>query len=307
MKLSKYIHLTYSQENLIDFLVEHHLLVATMNCDNCKEIIDLNEETLLFVCKKKTITEKENNKKSLNAICNFKRSATKGTWFDRLDTDLQIICRLTAYFVMVPRTRQKFLRYETGLSVPTINEWIKYCREVCVYWAKKRSQKLGGPGMTVEIDGAKIGRRKGCDVTKKIKGDWIYGGFERETRRIFIVPVEVGTKESLLKTIKEWINPGTSIVTYFWKTYNCVNDKSFKSLKRKHSYKFIDPKADKIADDTHIREIESCWREVRAHMPRPASYSLQCFSEYLFKRVNELDVRIETFFDIIAEMYPPKR
>jgi len=42
-------------------------------------------------------------------------------------------------------------------------------------------------------------------------------------------------------------------------------------------------------------------------MPRPASYSLQCFSEYLFKRVNELDVRIETFFDIIAEMYPPKR
>jgi len=106
--------------------------------------------------------------------------------------------------------------------------------------------------MTVEIDGAKIGRRKGCDVTKKIKGDWIYGGFERETRKIFIVPVEVGTKESLLKTIKEWINPGTSIVTHFWKAYNCLNDKSFKSLKRKHSYKFIDPKTDKIADGKYI-------------------------------------------------------
>ncbi|EGI63791.1 hypothetical protein G5I_07826 [Acromyrmex echinatior] len=34
---------------------------------------------------------------------------------------------------MVPRTRQKFLRYETGLSVPTINEWIKYCREKCIH------------------------------------------------------------------------------------------------------------------------------------------------------------------------------
>lgn len=107
--------------------------------------------------------------------------------------------------------------------------------------------------MTVEIDGAKIGRRKNCDVTKKIKGDWIYGGFERETRRIFIVPAETGTKESLLKTIKEWILPGTSIVSHFWKAYNCLNDRGFKSLKRKHSYKFVDPKTDKIADGKYIK------------------------------------------------------
>ncbi|KYN01319.1 hypothetical protein ALC62_07938 [Cyphomyrmex costatus] len=252
MRLSKYIHLTYSKENLIDFLIEHGLLAATSNCDNCKEIIDLNEETLSFTCKRKHVIQKE-HKKSIQAICNFKKSATEGTWFDKIDTDLEIICRLTAYFVMVPRTRLKFLRYETGLAIPVLNEGIKSCREVCVYWAQKNSQKLGGLGHTIEIDGAKIARRKNCDVTKKIKGNWVYGGFERKTKKIFIVPVEIGTKEALLQTIKEWVLPGTNIVSHFWKFYNCLNDKSYKNLKRKHSYKFIDPKRDKITNGKYIQ------------------------------------------------------
>ena len=64
-------------------------------------------------------------------------------------------------------------------------------REVCVFWLEKCSQVLGGPGVVVEIDEAKFGRRKynrGC----VIDGTWVFGGFERGSKNCFLVRVVNG-------------------------------------------------------------------------------------------------------------------
>ena len=66
-----------------------------------------------------------------------------------------------------------------------------------MFWAEKRSEKLGGPGRTVEIDEAKIGRRK-YNRGRLIKGQWIFGGYERDSKKIFIVPVEDRTGRNTL-------------------------------------------------------------------------------------------------------------
>ena len=50
--------------------------------------------------------------------------------------------------------------------------------------------KLGGPGMIVEIDEAKFGRRKyhrGCLVD----GHWVLGGVERGTDNVFLSVVQM--------------------------------------------------------------------------------------------------------------------
>jgi len=65
-----------------------------------------------------------------------------------------------------------------------------------VFWAEKHSEKLGGPGR-IEIDEAKIGKRK-YNRGRLVKGHWIFGGYERESKKIFIVPVEDRTEETLL-------------------------------------------------------------------------------------------------------------
>ena len=35
-----------------------------------------------------------------------------------------------------------------------------FCREVCLHWGVKRSKKLGGENVTVQINEAKIGKCK---------------------------------------------------------------------------------------------------------------------------------------------------
>ncbi|KMQ87177.1 putative transposase-like protein [Lasius niger] len=60
--------------------------------------------------------------------------------------------------------------------------------KVCVYWAESHSEKIGGEGIIVKIDEAKIGKRK-YNRGRLIDGKWIFGGFERNSKKMFIVPV----------------------------------------------------------------------------------------------------------------------
>ena len=111
-----------------------------------------------------------------------------------------------------------------------------------MFWAEKHSEKLGGPERIVEIDEAKIGKRK-YNRGRLVKGHWIFGGYERESKKIFIVPVEDRTETTLLACIKEWILPGTTIVSDCWKSYNCLSNEGFQHLTVNHSYNFVDPES----------------------------------------------------------------
>jgi len=48
--------------------------------------------------------------------CKLKKGAKVGTWFSKSNVDVSIICRFTAYFVMLPLSCQKLLVFDTGLS-----------------------------------------------------------------------------------------------------------------------------------------------------------------------------------------------
>jgi len=114
---------------------------------------------------------------------------------------------------MLRPPRQEDLEEELGIFSTTVVDWFSFCREViyfniahlyfiylhilllflylqvCAYWADKSSKKLGDPALTVEIDEAKIDHRK-YNRGRLLKGNWIFGGYERESKKIFIVPVE---------------------------------------------------------------------------------------------------------------------
>jgi transposase-like protein len=164
-----------------------------------------------------------------------------------------------------------------------------------VFWADKHSEKLGGPGHIVEIDEAKLGRRK-YNRGRLVKGQWIFGGYERESKKIFVVPVEDRTTDTLLGCIKEWIVPGTTIVSDCWKSYDCLKHEGFQHLTVNHSYNFVDPQTGKkylkfiITDNlcisillislyfiflyififtgAHTQHIERVWREIRGNIPK---------------------------------------
>lgn len=79
-----------------------------------------------------------------------------------------------------------------------------------------RKVKIGGVGVEVEIDESKFGKRK-YHRGHAVEGQWVFGGVERGTNKCFLVLVEKRDKTTLLNIIKEWILPGTTIISDCWK------------------------------------------------------------------------------------------
>ncbi|XP_024882507.1 uncharacterized protein LOC112461483 [Temnothorax curvispinosus] len=304
LSLIEFGHLTYCQDKLIEFLIEHGVLMSTIKCNECNRDINIDKETLMYRCRRRYYV-KNQHKKRVSKQCNFKKSAKAGTWFEwfgKNHLDVATICKIVACFLMLNYPRQDDTQDETGVSSATIVDWFNFCREVCVFWAEKHSDKLGGPGRTVEINEAKID--KSYNRGRLIRDHWIFGGYERDTKKIFIVPVQDRTEQTLLACIKEWTLPGTTIVSDCWKSYNCLNNEGFQHLTVNHSYNFVDPET-----GTHTQHIERVWIEVRENIPRYGTTEdhvlLEHLCEYLFKRAYSRLERIENFFDVIAELYPP--
>lgn len=76
-----------------------------------------------------------------------------------------------------------------GISTTTATHWGSWCYNVVLNGIMETKIKLGGPGMIVEIDESKFGRRK-YHRGHKVEGQWVFGGIERDTGRVFMVPVE---------------------------------------------------------------------------------------------------------------------
>ena len=71
-----------------------------------------------------------------------------------------------------------------------------------VDWDSFCSEKIGGPGTTVQIDESKVGKRK-YHRRHRVEGQWVSGGIEEECRKRFLVLVEDRTEATLLPIIKK--------------------------------------------------------------------------------------------------------
>ena len=193
---------------------------------------------------------------------------------------------------------------DLGIDVHTVVDWSSFCREVSLDWGLKNRKKLGGQNVTVEIDEAKIGKRKD-NKGRLVKGQWVFGGVEREnTANIFVVPVESRSQDCLLKVIKENILPGSRIVSDYWKSYDCLESEGFIHLKVNHSINFVDP-----GTGAHTQNIERAWREVRAKIPRygrKQKHYSGYLAEFMFKRAFPKHLqRAHEFFKSAESLYPP--
>ncbi|GFT02996.1 putative transposase-like protein [Trichonephila clavipes] len=102
------------------------------------------------------------------------------------------------------------------------------------------SVKLGGEGKIVEIDENLFGKMK-YGKGKRVKGNWVFGGVQRDSEKCFFRVVPNRTKVELLSVIPEWILPGTTIISDCWRVYKCLSDEGYRHLTVNHSLTFKDP------------------------------------------------------------------
>lgn len=102
--------------------------------------------------------------------------------------------------------------------------------------------KLGGPGIILEVDETKLGKRK-YNRGHRVEGVWVICGVERtEAKKAFCVPVEKRDKDTLNKVVSENVYEGSIVYTDCWRAYNGIGE-SCKVEHRtvNHSRFFKDP------------------------------------------------------------------
>jgi len=230
---------------LLQFLVLH-LLLESWWCERCGELCPRDLSCLAFGCHRRHVGHGHSHSKRVWRHCYYK-SMLCGTWFSQVRLSVLKVCQLNCLWLNLPFPRQSIIQTELGVSSRTVVNWSSFCREVCIFWLDKESVLLGDPGVVVEIDEAKMGKQK-YNKDRWIDGQWVFGGFEHGTKNCFLVPVPSRGLDVLLQLIKQWIRPGTIMVSDCWKSFDCLGLEGFVHEKVNHSKNFVDPSRVRILE-----------------------------------------------------------
>ena len=175
-------------------------------------------------------------------------------------------------------------------------------RKVRALWPINSSTKIGGPGKIVEIDESKFGKRK-AHCGRLIDGTWVFGGIERDSKRVFMTVVPNRSFEVLLQVLQEWVLDGTTIYSDCWKSYDKLAELGFEYHRVNHSLHFVEPET-----GTHTQNIERLWRDAKDNVPRygrRTHHMVGHLAAYLFRRCYPRRQRLHHFVREVATLYPP--
>lgn len=121
--------------------------------------------------------------------------------------------------------------------------------------------KIGGPGVYVQVDESKFGKRK-YNRGHHVEGAWVFGGVELTVeRKFFAVVVENRNAITLNELMLRHILPGSIVVTDGWKGYNKFKeDNNFIHKLVNHSIGF----SNEEGLNTNI--IEGTWNGVKLNI-----------------------------------------
>jgi hypothetical protein len=118
-------------------------------------------------------------------------SIFKFTYFDNVHLSLTLIAEIVLLYLTRPPPRCQFIAKETNVSHRILIDYFNFIREVLIFWAHNNSEQIGGEGKIVEIDEAKIGKRK-YNRGRYLEEQWVFGGIERGSNIFFLLLWKIG-------------------------------------------------------------------------------------------------------------------
>ena len=168
-------------------------------------------------------------------------------------------------------------------SRQTVTNWYRKLQGYC--FALERSTtfgKIGGSGLTVQVDESLFSKRK-YHVGRLVRKIWVVGGICYETNEVFFVEAIYRTQEALSGIILAHVEVGTTIVTDMWAGYNNFNNLGFFHLTVNHSENFVDHES-----GANTQLIEGTWSVAKRWLIRRGITNrgdlFFYFVEYCFKR-----------------------
>jgi hypothetical protein len=106
----------------------------------------------------------------------------------------------------------------------------------------------------------------------------VFGGVERESGRMFLVPVPDRAVDTLMTAMNACIEPDTTVISDCWAAYRDLDALGYTRRTVNHTISFVNEKGD------HTNTIESKWGYVKAYLKsykRPDHY-IYHFAHYMF-------------------------
>ncbi|KFM72405.1 hypothetical protein X975_25370, partial [Stegodyphus mimosarum] len=163
--------------------------------------------------------------------CGSQKSIRYGSWFCNSKLRMDEIFFLT--YEMLRGTKTGAIQEQYFLASNTLANWRQFINKTILDYIELSTEKIGGIEKIVEIDESKFGKRK-YTRGHAVERQWVFGGVERESGKLFLVALHNRSEKTLLGIIKEWLKPGTTIYSDSWKTYNCLSREGFEHLKVNH-------------------------------------------------------------------------
>ena len=252
----------------IKYLIDKEVLYKSPKCKKCHS--STHQSTKTWRCNTKG--------------CGWRISIFNDTIFAKSRLEPTKILRI-AYF-WLSGCSHSTIEKMTNHSSATISNYLSIFRKSIAISVEDTHEPIGGPGIIVEIDESKFGKRK-YHKGKMVEGVWIVGGVERTTNcRLFAERVTKRDEETLLDVIERNVLPGSIIHTDMWKGYNLISSKLDIIHKTvNHSKNFVNPET-----GTHTNTIEGTWNGIKIHVPGRARHKEKVdnhISEFIWRRQNQ--------------------
>ena len=173
----------------IKWLVDCGVFHRSVKCPSCSNdmVLILNDRKKVFRCAKASCGHRELSYRFGSVFCGSRLKIRK-------------ILRVARCWLLGVAHGSAVI--STGLNAETVRTWYSAFRELVSTELRGREDRIGGPGIIVEVDETLLGRRK-YNVGHHVEGAWTMVGIERTTqRRAFCRVVERRDAQTIRSVIQ---------------------------------------------------------------------------------------------------------
>lgn len=235
---------TSSELKTVEYLMQNNVIEDTRRCDHCQGLAHINLDRMTYRCVR----------------CKKEKSVRTNTFFAGSKLSIQKILRFGTLWLYGDSSTQ--IRAKTHHSWKVVSDFSSHYRQLVCGMIEEEDTKIGGPGVVVEIDETKMGKRK-YNRGHRVEGVWVMGGVERtELRKFFAVSVPDRSAATLIPIIQRHILPGSVIMSDLWKAYSGLEQLGYTHQTVNHSINYVDPETGACTN-----KIEGTWNGLKQKIP----------------------------------------
>ena len=153
---------------------------------------------------------------------------------------------------------------ELNIDKNAVSRWNSLFRQALEKHLEAKFEKLGGEGITVQIDETVIAKRK-YNRGRIVPQQWLFGAIDTISNHCILKCIDDRSKATLKRVIMETLTEGSIVHSDMWSSYMSIfrNNENFTHDTVNHSENFVNPET-----GVHTNTIENLWMLLKQSLRR---------------------------------------